>query len=580
MCRPSAPAIAEPLEDRRLLSGSISGMVYVDRTGDGKRNHGEPAVSQVQVYLDLNNNETLDGNEPVSVTNRKGKYAFKKLGKDIYHVRELILTGFAAITPPGGAWYVDLRFKGNAPNRNFGYWPLSQGPTPIPDKGPPVSQNQPLSIALYNTAATQQNNADGSNTKPLLFGASGEGADPYWVVEPPVAAGADPAAFQPTYYSFSPTRLNSDFLPLTPQADSAFIGPTRTGTDVLPAGQYVFATAFDLTGMEPKTAHIVGAFLADPQIADIRLNGASLGIGSRPGALLPLNLSSGFVPGINTLEIVVNNAAAGPVGLRVDGLFGTGERIAPGPITLFNTGVSEPNNADGSNTHRVAAGGVDGHWLVAAPGPGFPFYADDSSHHYIYNNNLTSARFGNPFVADTSGTMFDTTDLNTGTAGVDSSWINPVGKASTSLPAGTYIYRTQFDLTGLDATTASISGVVEAVDGIVDIYINGNASGQAVGAGGLTGQQKAFTISQGQGLVAGMNVLDFIVTINPGKQFSGLRVDGLRGNAGGRAPRPNIGYPLRLPLPAFPPLFAPVDPTPLAKPTTPEQPGVTVTPGG
>ena len=119
----------------------------------------------------------------------------------------------------------------------------------------------------------------------------------------------------------------------------------------------------------------------------------------------------------------------------------------------------------------------------------------------------------------------------------------------------------------------------ELLDGIVDIYANGNASGQAVDAGGLTGQQKAFTISTGQGLVAGMNVLDFIVTINPGKQFSGLRVDGLHGNAGGRSPRPNIGYPLRLPLPAFPPLFAPVDPAPLAKPTTPDQPGVTVTPG-
>jgi len=261
------------------------------------------------------------------------------------------------------------------------------------------------------------------------------------------------------------------------------------------------------------------------------------------------------------------------VGLRVDGLFGTGMPIAPGPITLFNTGVSEPNNADGSNTHRVAAGGGDGHWLIAAPGPGFPFYTDDTSHHYIYNNNLTSARFGFPFVADTSGTEFDTTDLNTGTAGVDSSWLNPVGKASTPLPPGTYIYRTLFDLTGLDAGTASISGVVEAVDGIVDIFANGNTSGQAVGAGGLPGQQKAFTITQG--LVPGVNVLDFVVTINAGKHFSGLRVDGLHGTAGGRSARPNIGYPLRLPLPPFPPLVAPVDPTPLAKPTTPGQTGVT-----
>src|SRR6266404_3480769 len=100
MCRPSA--LAETLEDRRLLSGAIGGAVYVDASGDGKRNHGEPFVPQIQVYLDMNNNETLDANEPVSVTNRKGKYAFKKLARDVYHVRELIPTGFTAITPPGG----------------------------------------------------------------------------------------------------------------------------------------------------------------------------------------------------------------------------------------------------------------------------------------------------------------------------------------------------------------------------------------------------------------------------------------------------------------------------------------------
>jgi hypothetical protein len=561
-CRRRPSALAETLEDRRLLSGSISGAVYVDASGDGKRNHGEPFVPQIQVYLDLNNNEALDANEPVSITNRKGKYAFRKLSKDIYHVREMIPTGFTAITPPGGAWYVDLRFKGSAPARNFGYWPNSQGPAPIPDKGPPVNQNQPLPAAVYNTGATQQNNPDGSNSKPILFGGAGEGADPYWVVEPPVAAGADPAPFNPTYYSYDPSRLNYDLNPATPQADSAFIGPTRTGTDVLPAGQYVFATAFDLTGMECKTAHLVGVFMADPNIADVRLNGASLGLSSRPGSLLPLNLTSGFVPGINTLEIVVTTAAPGPVGLRADGMFVQANRIAPGPITLFNTGVSTPNNLDGSNTNRVAAGGVDGHWQIAAPGKGFPFYADDAGHHYIYNNSLTSARFGNAFVADTAGTEWDTSDLNPATAGVDSSWINPVGKGSTPLPSGTYIYRTWFDLTGLDPATASISGVVEGVAGIVDIYANGNASGQAVGAGGLKGQQKSFTITQG--LVAGLNVLDFIVNADDGKHFSGLRVEGLHGGATGVSSRLNIGYPLKLPLPSFPPLVAPVDPSPLA----------------
>jgi hypothetical protein len=263
------------------------------------------------------------------------------------------------------------------------------------------------------------------------------------------------------------------------------------------------------------------------------------------------------VAGINTLEIIVDNPTPGPTGLRVDALRGTGQKTAPGPITLFNTGVASPNKTDGTNDTRLTSGGVDGHWFVSMPGNGLPFYADDSAHHYIYNNSLTGGKFGNAFVARDS-TAFNNGDLNLGSPQVDSSFDNPLGAAGAALPDGTYIYRTYFDLTGIDPNSASISGFVSAADSLVDIYINGNATGQGVGASYAEGQSKPFTINGTQGMVAGVNVLDFIVTRSPGSKGTALRVDSLRGVSTTAVARPTIAFPLGLPLPPLPPIQPPL----------------------
>ena len=46
--------------------------------------------------------------------------------------------------------------------------------------------------------------------------------------------GPNPSAFAPAYYSYNPSRFNGDYQPSSPQADSAFIAPTRYGLDNLP----------------------------------------------------------------------------------------------------------------------------------------------------------------------------------------------------------------------------------------------------------------------------------------------------------------------------------------------------------
>ena len=65
VCRGSAPAI-EALEGRELLSGtaSIAGTVWNDVNANGAWDSADTRLSGWTVYLDSNNNGTLDAGEP------------------------------------------------------------------------------------------------------------------------------------------------------------------------------------------------------------------------------------------------------------------------------------------------------------------------------------------------------------------------------------------------------------------------------------------------------------------------------------------------------------------------------------
>jgi len=74
-----------------------------------------------------------------------------------------------------------------------------------------------------------------------------------------------------------------------------------------------FKTTFDLTGMDPSTAQIAMSVGVDNQLLDIEINGASTGqqlLGVVVGnfaTLHPFSINSGFQPGINTLEFIVQD---------------------------------------------------------------------------------------------------------------------------------------------------------------------------------------------------------------------------------------------------------------------------------
>lgn len=101
-----------------------------------------------------------------------------------------------------------------------------------------------------------------------------------------------------------------------------------------------------------------------------------------------------------------------------------------------------------------------------------------------------------------------------------SAWIGPDSGGTNDLdgPKGDYTYRTTFDLSGLQASTASIIGKCSADNFGVDILLNGGATGFTAGE-----FQSYYNFSIASGFIAGVNTLDFIVTNGGGP--TGLRVD-------------------------------------------------------
>lgn len=104
---------------------------------------------------------------------------------------------------------------------------------------------------------------------------------------------------------------------------SAWITPAADTNG--PDGDYFYSINFDLTGLDPGTASIFGAWSVDNTGVDILLNGAPTG-NSNPngfGGFTDFNISAAsgalFSAGMNTLTFQVNNGAPpGPTGLRVE----------------------------------------------------------------------------------------------------------------------------------------------------------------------------------------------------------------------------------------------------------------------
>lgn len=105
--------------------------------------------------------------------------------------------------------------------------------------------------------------------------------------------------------------------------------------------------------------------------------------------------------------------------------------------------------------------------------------------------------------------------------GPASKWVSWSATLQNATPAGSWVYRTTFDLTGFDPVTAVLTGRI-ASDDDVTILLNGVSTGLTFD---FNNQLSNFNIATG--FVPGVNTLDFRVNNAPFVAFnpSGLRVD-------------------------------------------------------
>ena len=129
---------------------------------------------------------------------------------------------------------------------------------------------------------------------------------------------------------------------------SAWIGPNNNDPEGVPGqlygprGIYIYTTYFDLSGLDPSTASIRGLWSTDNVGLDILINGVSTGVGSGYSDYwATLQISSGFIQGINTLEFIVYNDS-GPTALRVE-MTGTADPLTavpePSTVAMIATGL-------------------------------------------------------------------------------------------------------------------------------------------------------------------------------------------------------------------------------------------------
>jgi hypothetical protein len=156
--------------------------------------------------------------------------------------------------------------------------------------------------------------------------------------------------------------------------------------------------------------------------------------------------------------------------------------------SLFNTGVSNTGT-------RLGGGLVDPHWTISTNPSGTGSAA--------YTTVANGFPLPGPWLSNPTG----------------AAWIQPTSGTTDNHAAGTYVYSTNFDLTGFDPTTATVSFRVAADDRISGVYLNGNNVGFTYngvnGGAAYASLSDQFTISNPAFFQDGLNQLQFHVVNDP-----------------------------------------------------------------
>ncbi|HEX8912691.1 MAG TPA: SdrD B-like domain-containing protein [Humisphaera sp.] len=89
-----------------VQTGGVFGAVFNDANADGVRQGTELPMAGVKLYLDANNNNYPDANEPTAVTATNGSFTFANVPVGLYRLREVVPAGYRQSLPLTG--YQDL----------------------------------------------------------------------------------------------------------------------------------------------------------------------------------------------------------------------------------------------------------------------------------------------------------------------------------------------------------------------------------------------------------------------------------------------------------------------------------------
>ena len=189
--------------------------------------------------------------------------------------------------------------------------------------------------------------------------------------------------------------------------DAHWISALPNGQFTVNPGQYTLT--FDLTGLDPRTARIVGKFAGDDE-ATVSLNGGPVlaHVGTY-GGFASFTIASGFQPGINVLTFTVTDGGGAPAGLTVSGLSGTAERMQPPAWSAGGYGAWSETCGTATRTRTVTCvSPTDGATLsessCSAAGPK-PATAETSYQTSGCSYSWTPGRYGSPAPACGNTTM-------------------------------------------------------------------------------------------------------------------------------------------------------------------------------
>jgi len=106
--------------------GEIAGLVFEDWDADQSpfESQWEDVIPGLTVYLDTNDNGTLDSGELSIVTDSAGLYRFTALSEGTYHVRASLENGWKQIIPMSGKYDVTITSGQIVNDENFGFFKL------------------------------------------------------------------------------------------------------------------------------------------------------------------------------------------------------------------------------------------------------------------------------------------------------------------------------------------------------------------------------------------------------------------------------------------------------------------------